>query len=68
MENIKELFEKETKLKLRKTNLSDAYYECSGVSHEKICNKIINFNMSHCTNIYATNDTIKDVTTIYIRG
>ena len=67
MENIKELFEKETKLKLRKTNVDNAYYECTGISYRNILIKIADFNYKHKTNIYATNDTNKDVTTIYLR-
>ena len=65
MKDIKELFEKETKLKLRKTDVDNAYYECSGVSYKNICNKVINFNKSHGTNICTTDDKIKDITTIY---
>lgn len=65
MENIKELFEKETRLKLKETCSFQEYYEISGVSHQIICNKISNFNMNHDTNIYATNDEIKDITTIH---
>ena len=67
MENIKEVFEKETGLRLRDRYDSNGYYECSGVSYQNICSKIINFNANHNTNIYATDDTIKDVTTIYLR-
>lgn len=65
MENIIELFKKETKLKLRKTYHSKVFYECSGVSYKNICSKIINFNLKYNTNIYATDDSIKDITTIY---
>ena len=67
MENIKEVFEKETRLKLRNTYVNDAYYECSGVSYKDICNKIINFNRNHNANIYAIDDHVKDITTIYLR-
>ncbi len=67
MENIKELFEKETGLKLRKTMLSDAYYERSGVSYRNILIKICDFNYKYDTHIYAIDDDIKDVTTIYLR-
>ena len=67
MENIKEVFEKETGLKLRNTYLSDAYYECSGISYRNVLIKITDFNYNHNTHIYAINDNIKDVTTIYLR-
>lgn len=67
MENIKEVFEKETGLRLRDRHDSTGYYECSGISHRNILIKITDFNQKHNTNIYATNDTIKDVTTIYLR-
>ena len=67
MENIKEAFEKETGLKLKDTYLSDAYYECSGVSYRNILIKIADFNYKHNTHVYATDDNIKDVTTIYLR-
>lgn len=67
MENIKEIFEKETGLKLRETFLNDAFYEYSGVSYRNICNKIISFNCQHNTNVYAIDDTMKDITTIYLR-
>lgn len=67
LENIKDLFEKQTRLKLQKRYDNDGYYECSGVSYQNICNKINSFNIEHNTNIYATDDNIKDVTTIYLR-
>lgn len=67
MENIKEVFEKETGLRLRDRYDSDGYYECSGVSYKNICSKITNFNFNHNTHVYATDDNIKDVTTIYLR-
>lgn len=67
LENIKEVFEKETGLRLRETMLSDAYYECSGISYRNILIKITDFNCKHNTHIYATDDSIKDVTTIYLR-
>lgn len=65
MENIKDLFEKETGLKLRETYHRNAFYECSGVSYRNIIIKITDFNYGHKTHIYATNDETKDVTTIY---
>ena len=68
MENIKDLFEKETGLKLRKTDLDNMYYECSGVSYKNIRSKISGFNVNHNTDIYAVDDSIKDITTIYFRG
>lgn len=68
MENIKEVFEKETRLKLQERYDSDGYYECSGVSYQNIHSKINSFNVNHNTNVYATNNYIKDVTTIYLRG
>lgn len=68
MENIKEVFEKETKLKLQERYDSNGYYECSGVSYRNICSKITNFNIQHNTDIYAIDDNVKDVTTIYLRG
>lgn len=67
MENIKEVFEKETRLKLKERYDNSGYYECSGVSYRNICSKINTFNHQHNTNIYATDDNIKDVTTIYLR-
>ena len=67
MENIKEVFEKETGLKLRDTYLSDAYHECSGISYRNILIKITDFNQKHNTHVYATDDNVKDVTTIYLR-
>ena len=67
MENIKEVFEKETGLRLRDRYNMSGYYECSGASYKNICSKINKFNINHNTNIYATDDTIKDVTTIYLR-
>ena len=67
MENIKEVFEKETGLRLRDRYNMSGYYECSGASYKNICSKINKFNINHNTNIYAIDDTIKDVTTIYLR-
>ena len=67
MKNIKEIFEKETGLELQERYDSDGYYECSGTSHRNICSKINNFNANHNTNVYAINNHIKDVTTIYLR-
>ena len=69
MENIKEVFEKETKLKLcynynsinDKTN---SYYETSGKSYKTIKSKINKFNKKYKYNVYCYDDTIKDVTTI----
>ena len=67
MENIKEVFEKETKLKFRDGCDSACYYECSGVSYQNIHSKITNFNTNHNTYIYSVDDNIKDVTIIYLR-
>lgn len=67
MENIKEVFEKETGLKLRDGYDNACYYECSGVSYQNICSKITNFNTNHNTHIYSVNDNVKDITMIYLR-
>lgn len=66
IKDIKELFEKETGLKLKTTYLSDAFYECSGLSYRNILIKIIDFNYKYNTNIYATNNN-KSAITIYLR-
>lgn len=66
MENIKEVFEKETGLRLR-DGYDSGYYEYSGVSYQNICSKITNFNANHNTNVYSVNDNIKDITIIYLR-
>ena len=65
MENIKEIFVKDTKLKIKKRYNHKGYYECSGASYKTICEKIERFNNDNNTTIYAIDDTIKDVTTIY---
>lgn len=67
MENIKEVFEKETGLKLRDRENSDGYYECTGISYRNILIRISDFNYKYNTHIYATDDVTKDVTTIYLR-
>lgn len=65
MENIKEVFEKETGLKLKETLHRYAFFECSGANHELICFKIVQFNLKYNTNIYCTYNNNKDLTTIY---
>ena len=51
---IKEVFEKETKLKLRERYDSTGYYECSGISYQNICSKIRGFNINYNTDIYES--------------
>ena len=65
MDNIKDVFVKDTNLKIQKRYDSKGYYECSGASYKSICEKIERFNENNGTTIYAIDDTIKDVTTIY---
>lgn len=65
MNKLIDLFEKETGLLLRKRYGSDGYYEVSGASYSKIQSKIKKFNYKYATNIYCTNNYIKDITTIY---
>lgn len=65
----KELFEKETKLKLECNYNSfnpNTYYEISGKSYNSIKSKVKDFNGIHNNNVYCYNDTIKDVTIIIL--
>ena len=65
IKNLKELFERETHLKLRHTGESaESCYECSGASYKNIKNKVKSFNANHNCSVYAYNDYIKDVTVI----
>lgn len=65
IKNLKELLERETYLKLRRTGEStESYYECSGASYKTIKEKVKSFNANHNCSVYAYNDYIKDVTVV----
>ncbi len=65
--STKELFEKETKLRLTRnynSSNSNTYYETSGKSYKLIKSKVKDFNNTHNGKVYCYDDPIKDVTII----
>lgn len=65
----KELFEKETNLRLGynyNSSNPNTYYEISGKSYNTIKSKIKRFNDIYNSKVYCYDDSIKDVTCIII--